>query len=276
MRKLPHLLWRELRDQRFVLLAAPLLGLLPGLMVKLVGLNATAAEDSRRWVARLLVYGVLLVAVTVVGARWLVAGFGDGRRAFELARPLSAGQLWVSKLVASLALVFGVTALVGLPSGAAIWQKAPGVDAEILSWLGEVPLVGKLSDFLVRGGNQPAGSWLASQAFGVLLVMVAVQSLAFLMAARSWRSLADLAAWVAAGTLFTAAYLRLVQAGGLDLAGAWLVPAGLAILALGALASRRSFGAGVLLREGHSRYALVTNLGLVALALVMIAAAGWR
>lgn len=275
MKVLGHLLWRELRDQRFVLLAAPLVGLLPGLMVKLVGLTGMAAEDSRRWVARLLFYGVLLVVVGVVGGRWLVAGFGDGRRAFELARPLGTGQLWASKLVASLALVFGVTGLVGLPSGAAIWQKAPKVDAEILSWLGDGPLTGMLGDFLVRG-SQPAGAkWLAGLAFGALLTMVAVQSLAFLLAARAGRSLADFAAWVLAGTLFAFSYLRLVHFGGLGLLAAWLVPVGLAILGLGALASWRSFGAGVLLRQSHRRYALVMNLGLVALALFVAAAVGW-
>jgi len=100
----------ELKERRLLLVAAPVLGVLPLLLHALEGLWSEEAPFA-------IIYALVLsfafpVAVAIAaGTSLLARDANEGRLGFYFSRPLSAGALWSGKLLAAAALL--VVALLG-------------------------------------------------------------------------------------------------------------------------------------------------------------------
>lgn len=275
MKTFLHLWRRELADQRYFFVAALVTGTLPYLLAALSPVPDNEIADLRTASARAAVVLFFLVAPIALGARWLVAGFADRRRSFELARPLSAWQLCASKLAAILTIVLGGTWLASLPTLMSAFRfDTAALDAWLFRTLSAEPFAEPWTHYqFFLPGYGPAGlGWLvflllaaAGLAFVVLAILAPVQSLSLVFAERSWRSLVDLGAWLVFAALLAAAADRLRSYAAFGIALSWLAPLLLSICVLGVVGAWLSFRGGALIERAHGRHSLAMNLGLVAL-----------
>lgn len=262
MKILLHLMRRELIDLRLFLAAALLAGFLPYLLASLAASSGPEVADLRADFARGTMIAFFLVTPFVLGIRWLSAGLANGRRAFELARPIGAWQLWASKLSAILVVVLGGTLATSLPTFLAAFRA----DVVTSHWL---------ELLLARLANGIPGvvPWTFLSLYIVLTSLTVGQSISFVLTGRSWLSLLDLGSWVVFATLFALAAGRLREFGATDLGITWLPTILLVFCAIGLDAAWRSFQGGSLVEGVHGRYSASMSFGLLALGLLLLASA---
>ncbi len=209
-----------------------------------------------------------------MGARWLVAGFGaGGRRGFELARPVAAGQLAAAKLsTAILAMAFGGALLACLPEMVAnreeFGRDLAGFFAESIVatptrslWLGyAMPEV--------EIGTAELYFWVFG-ALPLLLVLLLVLAQTFFAAVgRDRHSLLSLAGLLlAAAALWS--YHRFSETSPWASASAGCRRSPVAAAGLGFFSAWRSFAAGSLLGPAHRGYSRAFGAGFATLAAVL-------
>ena len=281
MKTFLHLLKRELLDYRWFFPAALACGLLPYALAPFATHQANEIGDVRATIARVVVLGFFLGAPLAFGTKWLVAGLLNGRRSFELARPLSAWQLCGSRLGAIGILVVSGSFLAALPTGwVALQLDDPRIQTVLTSYRMNFSDLGwQLYQGLAQAQSHPffvqaTGTW----AFQILVVAILFalgllllsQSLTFAAAHPSWWSLLDLSSWLI--LLLTGGYsyyrLGLYDARGILLS--WLIPAFSLLGAIGIWSAFRALEAGSLLAAAHQRFARPMNFGLLSLAALTV------
>ncbi len=252
-----HLVGRELRVRWHFFLCAPALGLLSWPFSAFVP----------------PVYLAVAAVPLVMGAGWLIGGFGPGgRRGFELARPISAWQLCAAKLAAILVVGLGVI-LVCRVGG--LFYLARGFLPALVDDRGGLhcfsfPMYGPL---VVYPESFAWKFWRLFEApLAVLMLVGWIQTFAFAIADRGWRSLAEV------GALFyvAAALARAWHVAGEDpwtFSFGWLPAVAVAFAALAVAAAWRSIAAGVLVERAHQGYAAIATPGLLALGTLLFATA---
>ena len=163
--------------------------------------------------------GALAVAF---GFRSTAGDLARGRAAFYFARPVTAAALWLGKLLGSLFVVFGSTALVLLPAILA-------GDGPFRGWA-LVPTTPTF-DAILPEGVGPAGTCLAATAALVLLYLLS-QAAGVASLARSPRLLAEAAA-IGAGVLLVGATFERLRLARADVPAAGALLAVAAVLATG-------------------------------------------
>lgn len=293
MKTFSHLLKWELFEHRTFLLMALALGFLPYLLAPLISSAQADPGDARLILARVVTLGFFLGAPLAFGTRWLMSALGNGRRAFELARPLSAWQLCGSKFVAILLLLVVGTLLVGAPTlfaafdlndvfsrlarsnhfstfNAASWDFYGETvttfrDAPEMRASAQRLFIPSSTSFLLVGGLV----LLALQS--ALVLMTFSQSLTFAVKNPRVRSLLDLGSWLAFFGLTGIAAYRLALFG-VQIAS-WTPSILLAVAVLGFFSAWRSWKAGSLLDEAHRQHSRALNPGLLAIGAVTAIAA---
>lgn len=274
-----HLVRRELLDYRLFFVAALAFGLLPYALAPLGAAGSGEIPQLRAEIAKFVVLGFFVLSSCVLGARWLIAGFAAGQRGFELTRPVSAWQLCASKLSAILLLIFGGTWLASLPTFMAAFSfDRAALDADLYQYLANDRYTA-WTHYRYLGDYSPIGwglSWnglaVAAVLAAALALLALAQTISLAMAARSARSLADLAAGLVFFGLLAMAAERLRLYGALGIGLHWLLPLALLVGGLGIWSAWRAFGAGML-SEAHRRHSLAMSSGLVLLgALTALAA----
>lgn len=292
MKTFSHLLKWELFEHRTFLLMALALGFLPYLLAPLISSVQADAGDARLILARVVALGFFLGAPLAFGTRWLMTALGNGRRAFELARPLSAWQLCGSKFVAILLLLVVGTLLVGAPTlfaafdfddyrlwalryeyvntfNSSAWQLYSGSGVEVWERPG--------GSFAGQPRNPPALRLLWGPAeLGILLMaalslMTFSQSMTFAVKNPRGRSLFDLLSWLVFFGLIGLALHRLGRFK--VMASDWVLFILLAVAAFGLFSAWRSWKAGALLDEAHRRHSNTLNPGLCAIGTIAVIAA---
>lgn len=256
-----HLLHRELADRRYFFAAALAIGFLPYLVALFARASPEELPDVRAGIARAILLGFLAGVPLVLGARWLIADFATGRRAFELARPVSAGVLCGSKLATHALMIFGGALLTTLPT------KMSALSSEL-------PLFANL----VQNPEFPFRSLILVAplvALGVWAAFTAAQTFSLLLADRGRLSLADLFTSILCIALLAFAYRRCVFFDAPTIAFSWLGRLGLGLAALGAFAAWRSIQAGSLVERAHRRHSQAMIPGLLAIGCLTALVAAW-
>ncbi len=262
MKTFLHLVRRELIDHRLFFAAALLAGFLPYLLASLAASSGHEVADLRPDFARGAMIAFFLVAPFLLGLRWLSAGLANGRRAFELARPIGAWQLFASKLSGILLVVLGGTLVTSLPT----FLTAFRVDSVSSHWL-------ELLLATLANGIRGAMPWTFSFLAIVLTSLTLGQSISFLLVGRSWRSLIDLGSWIFFALLLALAVSRLREYDATRLGITWLPLLLLSFCALGLASAWRSFQGGALVENVHGRHSASMSIGIVAIGLLALTTA---
>ena len=98
MRGLTAILRHEVAERRVLLLAGPLLGLLPFLMPLLPGAAAREGAELRDAAALFLALTLSGLAAVLLGATALASDLAERRLAFFFSRPVSGAAIWAGKL----------------------------------------------------------------------------------------------------------------------------------------------------------------------------------
>ncbi|MCG8457997.1 MAG: hypothetical protein MI919_17105, partial [Holophagales bacterium] len=118
---------REIHEWRWVLAAAPLLGLLSWLAPYLPSLRNQSPEEVRT-ASILLCLGLFGGGFALaLGSSLLVRDLAERRLGFYLARPVPAGALWLGKLAAAVVLLATALAGIALPGWLASGPSVPEI-----------------------------------------------------------------------------------------------------------------------------------------------------
>lgn len=262
MKTFLHLLRRELADRRYFFAGALAIGFMPYVVALVAVSTVEDLTDIRTGIALVILAGYLFGVPLVLGARWLVAEFASGRRAFELARPISAWALCASKLAAIATMILGGALVASVPTAMAAF--GPGLSL-FDNFLLNSPLLPPFLFFLLVS--------LSVVDIGVVFVLAQISS--FLFVARTRQALADFGTLLLFIALLAYAYQRCDHFGALAIASSWLDRLGLALVVLGVYCAWRSFRAGSLFERAHRRHSVAMNLGLLACGAISALAAAW-
>jgi hypothetical protein len=218
MRGLTAILRHEVAERRVLLLAGPLLGLLPFLMPLLPGAAAREGAELRDAAALFLALTLSGLAAVLLGATAIASDLAERRLGFFFSRPVSGAAIWAGKL-----------------GGAALCAWAAGL-------LAAAPVV------LFDAATGHAGGLLRNTALPARLVaigfislplaLLAAHALGVILRTRSAWLVLDLCAATVVATLVTVVLRRLDHWGLLrspsQLVPALVLAAGLALLAASA------------------------------------------
>ncbi len=109
---------REIRERRFLLATALVLGLLPFLFMVVPTLSPGTATDFRDVSAVIFSVSFTVAVALAVGGSIVSRELAEGRLGFYFARPISAASLWAGKFLGAIVLVVASTILVALPVAA--------------------------------------------------------------------------------------------------------------------------------------------------------------
>jgi ABC-type transport system involved in multi-copper enzyme maturation permease subunit len=109
---------REVRERRFLLAAALVLGLLPFVFMVLPRVSRGTATDFRDGSAMIILVAFPVGAAFAVGGSIVSRELAEGRLGFYFARPISAVSLWAGKFLGAIGLIVVSTALASGPVAA--------------------------------------------------------------------------------------------------------------------------------------------------------------
>ncbi len=117
MRVFAALVWREWIERRLLLLASAFLGIVPLVVPWLPG-SPTSSQPGDVRLATTVLVTLLFGGAMLVGLGSTIVGrdLSEGRLGFYFSRPISAGMLWLARLVAASGLLFASILLMILPT----------------------------------------------------------------------------------------------------------------------------------------------------------------
>jgi len=246
---------RELIEKRLVLAAALLAGLLALVVPLAGGLSGTSAGDARSWTASLLAFAFATGLPIGLGVTSLAPAIASRRIGFDLARPVSAFDLWTGRILAATLLAAGCAAIVWIPTG---------ISGAAVPWRD-----------LLKAPELPR-SWPLMFLGGLVLLFAASHAASIAFRSRSALLLLDVALALAAAFSLSAALGRLPLFMGEDAhrraACGFAVVAAITVLAAGYASVS---GGRTEIRDAHRSLSLVLWIGLGAAAVGVNAYASW-
>jgi hypothetical protein len=117
MRGILAVAWREVLQRRMLLLAAIVASLVAWAVPLTRGLSGVDGSAARHLMSLILSAAVGVGTVVALGATMLAPAMANRRIAFDLARPLSALDVWGGRVLAAVALAVSSSAIVWVSSG---------------------------------------------------------------------------------------------------------------------------------------------------------------
>lgn len=165
MRALFAVAAREVRDRRFVLLAAAAASVLPFLVPLVPGLPAGDGAQARSLAGAVLSASLGLAVAIAAGASAIGPELTQGRLGFYFSRPVSSLGIWGGKIAGGLFLALAATLVVLLPAAAAggglratVWDLPHGLLT--LAFLGVVAVTFLVAN-VVSVALRARSPWLA-------------------------------------------------------------------------------------------------------------------